>query len=54
MSNSDATKTVKRRVLSKEGMGIKEGIPLQASEGGIEKLRKDVQRIDWPSQRPYA
>jgi len=34
-----------RRVLSKQGMGIEEGIPLQASDGGIEELRKDIQRL---------
>lgn len=34
MSNSDGTKAVKRRILNKEGMGIEEGLPLQASQGG--------------------
>lgn len=38
-------KTSQRRVLSKAGMGIQAGIPLQASAGGIEELRKDVQRL---------
>lgn len=31
--------------LSKSGMGIEEGLPLQASSGGIESLRKDIQRL---------
>ena len=31
--------------LTKQGMGIKEGLPLQASEGGIDELRKDIQRM---------
>ena len=32
-------------VLNKASMGISEGLPLQASEGGIEELRQDVQRM---------
>ncbi len=32
-------------VLTKAGMGIAEGLPLNASEGGIEELRGDVQRL---------
>lgn len=35
----------KRRVLNKSGMGISEGLPLQASDGGVDELRKDVQRL---------
>ncbi len=35
----------KRRELSKAGMGIQEGLPLQASDGGIEELRADIQRL---------
>jgi len=31
-------------VLNKESMGISEGLPLQASEGGVDELRKDMQR----------
>lgn len=34
-----------RRVLSKVGMGIQDGLPLQASSGGIEELRADIQRL---------
>ncbi|MEM9254054.1 MAG: nuclear transport factor 2 family protein [Pseudomonadota bacterium] len=34
-----------RQVLSKENMGILDGLPLQASEGGIDELRRDVQRL---------
>jgi hypothetical protein len=35
----------KRRVLSKAGMGIQDGLPLQASAGGIDELRADIQRL---------
>lgn len=34
-----------RRVLNKASLGISDGIPLEASEGGIEELRKDIQRL---------
>ncbi|MCY4425791.1 MAG: nuclear transport factor 2 family protein [Halieaceae bacterium] len=34
-----------RRVLNKAGMGIQDGLPLQASSGGIEELRADIQRL---------
>lgn len=34
-----------RQVLNKENLGIKDGLPLQASTGGIEELRKDIQRL---------
>lgn len=34
-----------RQVLNKANLGIQEGLPLQASEGGIEELRKDIQRL---------
>jgi SnoaL-like protein len=34
-----------RQVLNKSNLGIKDGLPLQASEGGIEELRKDIQRL---------
>lgn len=40
MANQD-----NRRVLSKQGMGIGEGLPLEVSDGGIEELRKDIQRL---------
>lgn len=40
-----STADSKRRVLNKQGMGISEGLPLQASDGGIEELRKDIQRL---------
>ena len=31
--------------LTKAGMGISEGLPLQASDGGIDELRRDIQRL---------
>ena len=34
-----------RRRLSKETMGIGPGLPLEASSGGIEELRGDIQRL---------
>ena len=34
-----------RARLTKEHMGITEGLPLEASSGGIEELRADVQRL---------
>lgn len=34
-----------RQVLNKKNLGITEGLPLQASDGGIEDLRKDIQRL---------
>jgi len=34
-----------RQVLNKSTMGISGGIALQASEGGVEELRKDIQRL---------
>lgn len=37
--------TDKPRQLSKNGMGIVDGLPLRASEGGIDELRQDVQRL---------
>jgi hypothetical protein len=41
--NENKKKT--RQVLNKASMGITEGLPLQASEGGIEELRRDIQRL---------
>lgn len=35
----------KRQKLNKQTMGITEGLPLQASSGGIEELRRDIQRL---------
>ena len=35
----------KRRVLNKKNLNIVEGLPLQASAGGIEELRRDIQRL---------
>jgi hypothetical protein len=32
-------------LLTKTGMGIREGLPLEASPGGLEELRRDVQRL---------
>ena len=34
-----------RPVLDKAALGIDGGIPLEVSEGGIEELRKDIQRL---------
>ncbi len=34
-----------RRVLNKKNLNIVEGLPLQASAGGIEELRRDIQRL---------
>ena len=34
-----------RQVLNKANLKIKPGLPLQASSGGIEELRKDIQRL---------
>lgn len=34
-----------RQELNKANLGITEGLPLQASDGGIEELRKDIQRL---------
>jgi hypothetical protein len=34
-----------RQVLNKENLGIKPGLPLDASAGGIEELRADIQRL---------
>ena len=34
-----------RQVLNKAHMGITDGLPLQASEGGIDALRQDIQRL---------
>ena len=34
-----------RPTLTKEAMGIRPGLPLEASEGGIEELRRDIQHL---------
>lgn len=34
-----------RQVLSKKNLGIVDGQPLEASSGGIEELRRDIQRL---------
>ena len=34
-----------RRKLTRESMGIEAGLPLEASAGGIEDLRRDIQRL---------
>lgn len=34
-----------RQVLNKKNLGIAAGLPLTASDGGIEDLRKDIQRL---------
>ena len=34
-----------RQVLNKKNLGITAGLPLQASAGGIDELRKDIQRL---------
>lgn len=41
MSQSDKSE----RILSKAGLGLDSELPLQASDGGIEELRKDIQRL---------
>jgi hypothetical protein len=35
----------KRQVLNKKNLNIADGLPLQASAGGIEELRRDIQRL---------
>jgi len=35
----------KRRALNKNTLGIKEGLPLEASQGDLESLRADIQRL---------
>ena len=37
--------STERQKLDKSTLGIGEGLPLQASDGGIEELRKDIQRL---------
>ncbi|MDY0006527.1 MAG: nuclear transport factor 2 family protein [Spongiibacteraceae bacterium] len=37
--------TAQRNKLDKAYMGIDKGLPLQVSEGGIEELRRDIQRL---------
>jgi hypothetical protein len=32
-------------LLTRAGMGIRDGLPLEASKGGLEELRRDVQRL---------
>ena len=34
-----------RQALNRETMGITPGIPLEASPGGVEELRADIQRL---------
>jgi hypothetical protein len=34
-----------RQVLNKQNMGITEGLPLEASDGGIEELRQNIQQL---------
>ncbi len=34
-----------RQALNKQNLGITPGLPLEASSGGIEELRKDIQRL---------
>ncbi len=34
-----------RQVLNKKNLGIEPGLPLQASAGGLEELRADIQRL---------
>ena len=41
----NATGTNARRALTKAAMGIGDGLPLRASDGGIEDLRRDIQRL---------
>jgi len=42
---SDKPKQESRKVLNKQTMGIAPGLPLIASSGGIEDLRRDIQRL---------
>lgn len=37
--------TTERRKLDKAAMGITDGLPLETSSGGIEELRRDIQRL---------
>lgn len=37
--------TEERKKLNKVSLGISEGLPLQASEGGVDDLRRDIQRL---------
>ena len=41
----NSLQTGTRRVLTKAAMDIGDGLPLQASDGGIEELRRDIQRL---------
>lgn len=34
-----------RQLLNKANLGIGDGLPLEASDGGIDELRKDIQRL---------
>lgn len=34
-----------RQILNKANMGITDGLPLEASSGGVEELRKDIQHL---------
>lgn len=34
-----------RQVLNRQNLGLEGGLPLQASEGGIDELRKDIQHL---------
>ena len=34
-----------RQVLNKANLGITDGLPLEASDGGIDELRRDIQRL---------
>lgn len=43
--SDDAARGEQRQVLNKKNLGITEGLPLQASSGGIEELRQDIQRL---------
>lgn len=38
-------KLKKRQILNKDNMGIRAGVPLNTSPGGIEELRGDIQRL---------
>lgn len=47
MSDKNKRANIKpqRRLLNKVGMGLESGKPLEASAGGIEALRSDIQRL---------
>ena len=45
MSEASANESKPRRLLTKAGIGIQEGLPLEVGDGGIEDLRKGLQMM---------